>query len=223
MTELPVAGPTPEDHPCGESYSVGSLSVSGEARAHILDLAIAAIDKGGEAAIRVNDIVAEAGVTPPVLYYHFGNRDGLVIAAQVARYTRRTFEDISRIGDAVAKCTSSDELKQVLVVTWTRSLAERSSNRWMRMSVLGSAYARPELEVAIAKAQDEIVEHLCGILEPCRERGWLRPGIDLMSVVAWHHSLLIGRVHIERGQTNVQPEEWDRLTLEALVHAFFGS
>lgn len=204
-------------------HSVWSESVSSDVRDKILDLAVAAIDAGGEAAVRVNDIVAEAGVTPPALYYHFGSRDGLVISAQVARYTRRTFDDIARIGAAVSKCTSQDDLRTVLVITWTRSLAERASNRWMRTSALGSAYARPELEKAIAQSQDEIVAELCEILEPCRERGWLRPGIDLQSTVAWHHSLLIGRVHIERGQTNVRPEEWDRLTLEALVHAFFGS
>lgn len=192
-------------------------------RTRILDLAIKAIDAGGEAAIRVNHLADKAGVTPPVLYYHFGSRDGLVVAAQVARYTRRTFDDIARIGTAVAKCTSSDELRTVLVVTWTRSLAERAQNRWVRTSALGSAYARPELEAAIASAQDEIVAALCRILEPCRERGWLRPGIDLVSTVSWHHGVLIGRVHIERGQELVDPTEWDRLTLEALVHAFFGS
>jgi len=197
--------------------------VSNDVADKILDLAVTAIDAGGEAAIRVNDIAAEAGVTPPTLYYHFGSRDGLVVAAQVARYTRRTFEDISRIGAAVASCTTSDELRGVLVTTWTRSLAERAQNRWLRTNALGSAYARPELEAAIAKAQDEIVSHLCRILEPCRERGWLRTGIDLTSTVAWHHSLLIGRVHIEHGQLQVDPAEWDRLTLEALVHAFFGS
>jgi AcrR family transcriptional regulator len=199
------------------------LIVSNKARDKILDLAVAAIEAGGEAAVRVNDIVAEAGVTPPTLYYHFGSRDGLVIAAQVVRYSRRTFEDIARIGAAVATCTSSEDLRTVLTIMWTRSLAGRGPNRWVRTSALGSAYARPELEVAIAREQDEVVAELCRILEPCRERGWLRSGIDLPSTVAWHHSLLIGRVHIERGQTNVDPAEWDRLTLEALVHAFFDS
>jgi AcrR family transcriptional regulator len=188
----------------------------------MLDLAVAAIDAGGEVAIRVNHIAAEAGVTPPVLYHHFGSRDGLVIAAQVARYTRQSFEDIERIGRAVATCSTSEELRKVLLITWTRSLAERAQNRWVRTSALGSAYARSELEIEIAEAQDEIITALCRVLEPCREHGWFRPGIDLVSTVAWHHSVLIGRVHIERGQVAVDPAEWDRLTLDALDHAFFG-
>lgn len=192
-------------------------------RARILDLAVAAVDAGGEAAIRVNDIAAEAGVTPPALYYHFGSRDGLVIAAQVARYSRQILEDIDRIGGEVAKCTSKDDLRATLVATWTRVITERSASRWVRTSALGSAYARPELEAAIAQAQDEIVAGLCRILEPCRERGWLRPGIDLASAVAWQHGVLFGRIYIERGQQLVDPAEWDRLTLEAVVHAFFGS
>ena len=192
-------------------------------RARILDLAVAAIDAGGEAAVRVNHIVAEIGVTPPVLYYHFGSREGLVIAAQIERYTRQTRSDVEAIGRAVARCGSSDDLRMTLVITWKRSLAERAESRWRRTRVVGSAYARPELEAAVARAQDEIVAGLVEILEPCRDRGWLRDGIDLPSVVAWHHSLLIGRVHIEHGSQQGEPVEWDRLTIDALEQAFFGS
>ena len=191
-------------------------------RTRILDLAVAAIDAGGEEALRVNHIVAEVGVTPPVLYYHFGSRDGLVIAAQIERYTRQTNADIAAIGRAIARCESGDELRTALLITWKRSLAERSESRWRRSSVVGSAYARPELESAIAGAQDEIVAGLVEILEPCRAQGWLRTGIDLTSVVAWHHGVLISRIYMEHGQQQGDPAEWDRLTLEALERAFFG-
>ena len=197
--------------------------MSRDNRAKILNLTVAAIDAHGESAVRVNHIAEEAGVTPPVLYYHFSSRDGLVIAAQIERYTRRTEADITAIGRAVARCESSDDLRQALLITWKRSLAERSESRWRRTNVLGSAYARPELELAVAEAQDRIVEGLVEILQPCRAKRWLRPEIDLASTIAWHHSLLIGRVHIEHGVKLGNSNEWDRLTLEALQHAFFGS
>jgi len=89
--------------------------------------------------------------------------------------------------------------------------------------VFGSAYARPDLEAAVAQAQDEIVKGLVEIFEPCAERGWLRPGIDLVSTVTWHHSVLISRVFIEHGVDQVDPDEWDRLTIDALERAFFGT
>lgn len=197
--------------------------MSNDVHDRILDLAVAAIDTGGEAAVRVNDIVAEAGVTPPALYYHFGSRDGLVIAAQVARYSRQVFDDTDRIGSDLAKCTSREQLRDALIAIWTRVIADRPSSRWVRTSALGSAYARPDLETAIAKAQDEIIAGLVRILEPFRDRGWLRPGIDLVTAVAWQHSVLAGRVYVERGQTQVDLAEWNRITLESFVHEFFGA
>ena len=214
MSHALIGCGVPVDFPYGRA-------VTDDNRARILDLAVAAIDSGGESAVRVRHIVDEAGVTAPVLYYHFGNRDGLVIAAQIERYTRQTDSDIAAIKRAVARCESSDDLRQTLLITWTRSLAERSESRWRRTNVLGSAYGRPELEAAVARAQDRIVKGLVEILEPCRQRGWLRSGIDLTSAVAWHHSLLIGRVHIEHGTTAGDPAEWDRLTLDAIERVFF--
>ena len=123
------------------------------------------IDAGGEAAVCVNHITKAAGVAPPVLYNHFDSRDGLVIAAQIERY----------------------------------SLVE-----------------------AVMRAQDEIVAGLVEILEPCRQRRWLRECVDLPSAVAWQHSMLMGRVYVEHGAQPGDPAEWNRLTLEAVVRTFFG-
>jgi AcrR family transcriptional regulator len=197
--------------------------VADDNRSKILDLAIAAIDAGGEAAVRVNHIVEEAGVTPPVLYYHFGNRDGLVIAAQIERFSRQIRQDVEAIGKRVSQCQSRAELQTALVDVWEKTLAGREESRWRRVSVVGSAFARPELEAEVLRAQDEIVAGLVAVLQPCNERGWLRDGIDLPSAVAWQHGLLLSRVFIERGAQQGETDEWDQLTLEALQHAFFGS
>ena len=194
-----------------------------ENRTKILDLAIAAIDAGGEAAVRVNHIVDEAGVTPPVLYYHFRNRDGLVIAAQIERYSRQIRQDIEAIGQRVSQCQTREELQTALVDVWEKTLVGREESRWRRVSVVGSAFARPELEAEVLRAQDEIVAGLVAVLQPCNERGWLRDGIDLPSAVAWQHGLLLSRVFIERGAQQGETDEWDQLTLESLQHAFFGS
>lgn len=192
-------------------------------RTKILDLAIAAIDAGGEAAVRVNHIVDEAGVTPPVLYYHFRNRDGLVIAAQIERYSRQIRQDIKAIAKRVSQCQSREELQTTLVDLWKKTLAGRGESRWRRVSVVGSAFARPELEAEVLRAQDEIVAGLVAVLQPCKERGLLREGVDLPSAVAWQHSILLSRVFVERGSQQGGLAEWDQLTLDALQHAFFGS
>ena len=193
-----------------------------DTRAKILELAVAAIDDGGEAAIRVNKLVAEAGVTPPVLYYHFGSRDGLVIAAQIERYLSQIRIDTSALERDVAGCESREELRVVLRNMWTRLITGRREARRIRANVIGSAFSRPELSDAIAAAQDESITRLVAIVEPCRQRGWFRDDIDLVSFVAWQHSVVFARLLVENGEEQVDLDEWDRLTLESIERGLFG-
>jgi len=54
-------------------------------RKELLDAAVTAIRRHGSA-VTMRDLAAEAGVTKPILYRHFGDRDGLV-AALAARFS----------------------------------------------------------------------------------------------------------------------------------------
>jgi len=53
----------------------------GPAEERILRATMAALAALDPAALTIKQICLEAGVTPPTLYYHFGNKDGLVAAA----------------------------------------------------------------------------------------------------------------------------------------------
>ncbi|MBI5015452.1 MAG: TetR/AcrR family transcriptional regulator [Deltaproteobacteria bacterium] len=50
-----------------------------EARGRLLAAATDLFARKGYAATAVREIVAAAGVSPPVLYYHFGNKEGLFL------------------------------------------------------------------------------------------------------------------------------------------------
>ena len=61
-------------------------------RARLLNAAVFVIDQGGVKALKVRDVSARAGVKEPSVYHYFGNRDGLVEAAQAKRYIRGLLE-----------------------------------------------------------------------------------------------------------------------------------
>lgn len=54
---------------------------SADARRRILAVAAKAIARDGISGLRVEEVAAAAGVSTPLLYYHFGSRPGLVNAA----------------------------------------------------------------------------------------------------------------------------------------------
>jgi AcrR family transcriptional regulator len=184
--------------------------VSSDNRATLLRLAVAAIDEGGEVAIRVNHLAAAAGVTPPIVYHYFGNREGLVIAAQVERYGRGVRSNFVRYVERLEECSTAGELQDLLVDFMRDTVASGRTSRWTRIDAMGSAYARAALEDAICDELDRLVGGWTLALEPFRQRGWLRPDIHLPTAIGWLHSLLLSRVFVERRPSAIDLDRWDQ-------------
>ena len=192
-------------------------------RQRILALAIAAIDKGGEAAVRVNDIAAEAGVTVPTLYRQFGSRDGLVAAAQTQRFRETNFVDSAVFAASLAKCRNKDELRQAVR---KELLTHFEDDRWhlrqVRLSALGSGYARPDLAASLALAQRQVAMGVTELLLPFQKKGWIRRDIDLLATVYWFMGQILGRVLIELGDDPVNQKRWNDVSLEGIMAIVFG-
>jgi AcrR family transcriptional regulator len=74
---LDIIGAVPRD----ASPSTNSAGTRADRRQRILAAAADAIARNGITGMRVEEVAAAAGVSTPLLYYHFGNRTGLVNAA----------------------------------------------------------------------------------------------------------------------------------------------
>jgi AcrR family transcriptional regulator len=68
-----------------------SLPTIGDAQERLLEAALELFTRKGYAATAVREIVLAAGVTKPVLYYHFGNKEGLYLA--IMRQNFSLFEE----------------------------------------------------------------------------------------------------------------------------------
>ena len=192
-------------------------------RQRILELAVFAIDEGGEAAVRVNDLAAEAGVTVPTLYRHFGSRDGLVEAAQTYRFRKTQFIDGSVFAASLAKCKSQDELRKALRrELLTHFDVDRWELRQVRLNALGAGYARPELAASLALAQKQGAMGIADMLLPFQKKGWIRKDIDLPATVYWFMGQILGRVLIEIGDNPVSQKKWNDVSLEGIMAVIFG-
>ena len=185
--------------------------------------AIVAIDAHGEAALRVQDVVRDAGVQIPVLYRHFGNREGLVQAAQLERLRRDLDAEMAAIRSMLVVASDVEEFREVLDRVLTRVISpERRQPRARRVNVLGSTYGRPELATAVAAAQQESVERIAALFEVPTERGWLRAGFDPTMFARWFVGAALGRAVVELDPDRVDMESYDRMWLESVHHMVFG-
>jgi AcrR family transcriptional regulator len=189
----------------------------------LLEAAIGAIDTGGEAAVRVQEVADAAGVQIPILYRQFGSRDGLIQAAQVERLSRtlgREMDDLASAMDAVA---TAEEFRALIdAVLASLDGAERRTARWKRVNVVGSTYGRPDLAVAVSKLQTRAVQGIAHALQRPQESGWLRDDLDLEAFAAWFAGQTMGRVLIELGGSEIDDSAWNSISADAVRHVLLG-
>src|SRR5258706_1469302 len=85
------------------------------ATAHsLLQATIEAIDVGGEAAVRVQEIADTAGVQIPILYRRFGSREGLIQAAQIERLSRALGREMEELAAAMDTVATADQFRALI-------------------------------------------------------------------------------------------------------------
>lgn len=188
----------------------------------MIEAAIEVIDASGEAAVRVQDILDRVGVQAPVLYRHFTNREGLVMAAQATRLVGDMNTEVDRFTAAVLAAGSRDEFDRLLGLLVTGiAAADRRALRWKRVNVIGSTYGRPELAQAVAELQQHTISGIAAAFGPAQERGWIRSELDLNAFAAWLAGQLLGRVVIELGDSGVADEAWNEIAVRAIRGVLF--
>ena len=192
-------------------------------RERILERAIEVIESGGEVAIRTNLIAEECGVTAPILYRAFTNREGLVIAAQAERYRRSTTVAFGFLVSYIENATSRDELRSNVSAALDFIFSsERSAARRLRAEVIGSAVSRPELRAAVASIDLDYAERVAEAYAIAVRSGWVDAGVDLRGVALWSQGLINARVNIEFNDDKRVAGAWDALTKSAILGAIFG-
>ena len=213
----------------GGRQSGGSVRAVSEttSRDRLLEAAIAAIESGGEVAVRVDEVADAAAVAKPSLYHHFGDREGLIAAAQAERYRRTLLVDLEPTIRALEACTSAPEA-QAIVRDWlaTFSSAEGTRRRRIRQEVLGSSVSRPGLAVAVAETNARATADLSRFVELLQERGWATTAFGAETIARWFHGLWNGRYLAELTGDPADAGAWDELTATlvlAMLSPDFGA
>ena len=190
----------------------------------ILGCAVRIIEEHGEAALRIADITSETGVSISSIYHFFGDREGLVAAAQVQRYGASLLGIVRMMESMATSASSADEFRELVLAMHASSFdSERATGHLQRLNGLGSTIGRPELAERIAQIQDDVVRSAASALRIPQAKGWIREDVQIEALVAWTIGQITSRAFIELGETSVSPKAWDALADDAVVAVYFGS
>ena len=222
MQESSPSSSPPNTRPSGTGRA--ERGARPNARGTILALAIDVLDRQGEVAIRVNHLADQAGVTPPTLYRHFGSRDGLVAAAQAARYARTLHSTTNTAAFHLALCRTREEVRACVGALFASYATEEGAQRRReRLNVLGGAYARPVLQQAIAEAQRGADAGVVALVELLQARGLAEASVDARTFAAWLTGMLLGRSLVELQGADADSDAWNRMATDAVCAVLFGA
>ena len=179
-------------------------------RERLLKATAAAIDKGGEGAVRIRDLTKSCNITAPSIYHFFGSREGLIDAAQAFRFSRGQ----RQLGDAFASAIHQCKNKTQFVELAHRFLAtmfalDRRAVRNTRLNVLGNAVNRPDLSKKLAQVQEESNVVVGEALLYAQSKGWVRDDFNTEMFAAWLVGMVNSRRLIEMNGNHPLGEEWD--------------
>lgn len=148
-------------------------------RAQLLDAADRVIRRDGPDA-SMTAIAAEAGITKPILYRHFGDKGGLY-RALAERYAAPVFSELSTV---LASLTDRQERMRVTIDTYLRFIEERPEP--YRFLMHRALREQPDVASSIAAFTSVVAAGIAEIL--AREIGLAES--QMPSAHAWAHGIV---------------------------------
>lgn len=131
-----------------------SRTAGEKTRDRIVDAALTTLKKEGFAGATSRTIAREGGFNQALIFYHFGNLDGLLLAA----LDRTSAERLQRYREAVDQAETAEELAEVAAAVYAED-RDRGHMTVVSQMVAGSV-ARPELAGEVVARMEPWIE-LC--------------------------------------------------------------
>ncbi len=179
-------------------------------RERLLKATAAAIDKGGEGAVRIRDLTKSCNITAPSIYHFFGSREGLIDAAQAFRFSRGQLQLGNAFASAIHQCKNKTQFVELAHQFLTTMFSyERRAIRNVRLNVLGNAVNRPDLSKQLSHAQEESNKVVGESLRYAQSKDWVRDDFNGDMFGAWLNGMVNSRRLIEMNGTHPLADEWD--------------
>lgn len=169
-------------HPGLTSVVTDSTSPNGDlkVRERLLQAAVELFARKGYATTSVNEIVAAAGVTKPILYYYFNNKEGIYI-----EILNDAYGSLDRLLDQTGEWegTAIEKIRRIVVESFDLFLEKIDAARVVYMVYYGPPQSAPAYDYD--RYRDRHMEVLLGFVEEGISRGELKAGnaMDMAMVV----------------------------------------
>lgn len=197
--------------PLGEQQT---KQARGEAvRVKLLDAAEALLLEQDAHQLRLDEVLADAGVARNTLYKHFKDLETLAEEALLRGFARNVELDAQAISGALGRCKSKGDFRQAMTaITRATQSGDRAPRRMLRIKLLAMAGSRPALLERVAAVQSDMTHRLADEFRAAQEKGYIRPDFPARTAALFVQSYTIGRVLLDV-EPHTKKDETDWINL----------
>ena len=175
----------------------------------VLKAVIRRLEESGESHLTIDDILLETGVSKGSLYYHFGDREGLIYAARIAQYSSYLENDSEELRSGLLTCTTFEQFVENLLGLTILSMQKNDRKiRAMRLNALSSAYGRPDLWYALQEKQHQYTNAITEVFQYGQKMGWVRTDITAHALGVFVQGHALSRILVDLDHNELEAESW---------------
>ena len=187
------------------------------ARERILRAAVDIIAAEGEAALRLADVAAAAGVALSLTTHYFRTRDHLVAEALAERFAGLVRDDLRRIARLVREGDGGAFRAGLSRLTADVLDRRRATQRLARIAAVGGALGRPDLAERLGDETAALLDELAVVIRSAQEAGLVRDDLDPRALATFLQAYSLGMVVAD---LDARPS--DRTDVQAVIDLFMG-
>lgn len=160
----------------------------------IVEKTIVLLERDGAVGFRIEDLIAQTGISKSSLYLHFGDRDGLIAVALESAFARDVRVNVDGAIAIFSKVKTKKQMQQAIPTLVDAALNLRNDARWQRVMVLSSARHRQDLLKRISDSQIMFNSALEEIVRDKQQLGIIRNDLDAREIGVLIQAAIFGRI-----------------------------
>jgi AcrR family transcriptional regulator len=181
----------------------------------IVEKTIALLERDGAVGFRIEDLIAQTGISKSSLYLHFGDRDGLIAVALESAFVRDVRANVDGAIAIFSKVKTKKQMQQAIPTLVDAALNLRNDARWQRVMVLSSARHRQDLLKRISDSQIMFNSALEEIVRDKQQLGIIRNDLDAREIGVLIQAAIFGRIlrDLDSKMKGANLENWRKVLI----------
>ena len=181
----------------------------------IVEKTIALLERDGAVGFRIEDLIAQTGISKSSLYLHFGDRDGLIAVALESAFVRDVRANVDGAIAIFSKVKTKKQMQQAIPTLVDAALNLRNDARWQRVMVLSSARHRQDLLKRISDSQIMFNSALEEIVRDKQQLGIIRNDLDAREIGVLIQAAIFGRIFrdLDPKMKDANLENWRKVLI----------